>query len=52
MLQKIFSKEDWINYSQSIDDTAGLAGSACGEVSVETQGSKKLVKKTSKPKPG
>ena len=36
----------------SIDNTAGLAGSACGEVSVETQGSKKLVKATSKPKPG
>lgn len=27
----------------SIDTTDGLAGSACGEVSVETQGSKKLV---------
>jgi len=35
----------------SIDLTAGLAGCACGEVSDETQGSKKLGK-TSKPKHG
>ncbi|MHA1186744.1 MAG: RNA-guided endonuclease InsQ/TnpB family protein [Candidatus Heimdallarchaeota archaeon] len=36
----------------SIDDTVGLTGSACGEVSEETQGSKKFVESTNKPKLG
>ncbi len=36
----------------SIDNTVGLTGSACGEVSKETQGSKKFVKTTNKPKHG
>ncbi len=36
----------------SIDNTVGLTGSACGEVSKETQGSKKFVKTTNKPKLG
>ncbi len=40
---KIILKRGLKKFQSSIDNTAGLAGSACGETSIEAQGSKKIV---------